>query len=90
MYWSRCLDNVKLAQLRYSLLSQKIWPIIFYFLLWLKALDYYLGNVGSAVSSTASMVQPWAIQNCLCSHVQNTASILPWPTWVPLGVLPQW
>lgn len=89
MYWTRSLADVRLATLRYSLLNQKIWPVVFYFLLWLKALDYYLVNVGSAVSFAASMVQLWAIQSRLCSHVQNVASISPWLIWTLLGVLLQ-
>lgn len=90
VYWARSLDSVRLAKLRYSLLKQKIWPIIFSFLLWLTALDYYSGNVGSAVNSAASTVHPWAIQSCLCFLVEKVAGILPWPTWAPLGVLLQW
>lgn len=90
VYRARSLDSVRLAKLRYSLLKQKIWPIIFSFLLWLTALDYYSGNVGSAVNSAASTVHPWAIQSCLCFLVEKVAGILPWPTWAPLGVLLQW
>lgn len=89
MFWTRSLANVRLATLRYSLLNQKIWPVIFYFLLRLKALDYYVVNVGSAVSFAASMVQLWEIQSCLCSHVQKTASLFPWLIWTCLGVLLQ-